>query len=630
LTLFLRNATTIDTGAGIDIRNLDDINGGTNDSTQSVQATHTQDNQTRCFDPGTALGTTTVNPWVNQNKGWALPLSDVTPTDDTRCNVVLPAGTATFTFDATVTKAATGVDNTSTFQVGWPCSLWALDLTTNTAVLIAADSPGGVVTWNVSTIGGDAGTYKTITATFTWGGTRTVTNKALTSNVATLTTSTATKFQVGMLVTVSIGDPVFDGVHTITAVANTGFGTTFSYAKVNANVTSAAASGTATVDYVEFPQGSVLFIQNGVNTVTIPNPVTGTTTYTYFMRVDNDNAKIVFDSATGLKQVCREAQSGTGTGEPLKILARARPIEAVNAIAQTSKMVIVVRAIRIVDHVGQILSTRRTRKLPVSTTAVGTTSRAARLRPLRIMSGVGQVTESAALSLFRLINGIGVPSFSRVWTTFRNDSVTATGVPSSTREVKAVRPTQAVGVTSFDRSLILKREDTANSIGVSSRTVRTRPVESVLGIGQTSFSRVLEAFRSDEVNGIGISDFIRRIIFVRLDSVNGIGLMLPGRIELPIDDLPVAAGVPDWPLSTPTHEVRGVTYDGDGDIVSGALVKLFRADDDVLIAETTSDIDGSFSFVRDAADPYEYYVLSRTGVSPQIHGVSDLVSPEPQ
>ncbi|MEJ7724088.1 MAG: hypothetical protein WKF64_07275 [Ilumatobacteraceae bacterium] len=75
----------------------------------------------------------------------------------------------------------------------------------------------------------------------------TVTNKALTTNVATLTTAAAHNLAPGQIVKVTIGDPVFDGIFTLTVAS----GTTLSYAKVNANVVSAAATGVvgAMVDY---------------------------------------------------------------------------------------------------------------------------------------------------------------------------------------------------------------------------------------------------------------------------------------------------------------------------------------------------------------------------------------------
>lgn len=76
---------------------------------------------------------------------------------------------------------------------------------------------------------------------------RTVTNKALTSNVATLTTSAAHTYLAGDVVTITGVDATFNGTFNIIAVPTT---TTFTYAKTAANVTSAAVSptGTATVN----------------------------------------------------------------------------------------------------------------------------------------------------------------------------------------------------------------------------------------------------------------------------------------------------------------------------------------------------------------------------------------------
>lgn len=67
-----------------------------------------------------------------------------------------------------------------------------------------------------------------------------VTNKALTTNVATLTTSIAHDFNAGNTVTVSGVDATFNGTYTVVATPTT---TTFTYAKTASNVTSVAASG---------------------------------------------------------------------------------------------------------------------------------------------------------------------------------------------------------------------------------------------------------------------------------------------------------------------------------------------------------------------------------------------------
>jgi hypothetical protein len=73
--------------------------------------------------------------------------------------------------------------------------------------------------------------------------TNTVTNKALTSNVATLTTGTAHSLAIGDIVVVDSVDSVFNGTHVVTSVPTT---TTFTFEKTNANVTSAAVSPVGT------------------------------------------------------------------------------------------------------------------------------------------------------------------------------------------------------------------------------------------------------------------------------------------------------------------------------------------------------------------------------------------------
>jgi len=76
---------------------------------------------------------------------------------------------------------------------------------------------------------------------------KSVSNKALTDNVATLTTTTAHGLEIGDRVTITGVDSTFNGTYTITATPTT---TTFRYAKTATNVTSAAVSpvGTAVRD----------------------------------------------------------------------------------------------------------------------------------------------------------------------------------------------------------------------------------------------------------------------------------------------------------------------------------------------------------------------------------------------
>jgi hypothetical protein len=90
---------------------------------------------------------------------------------------------------------------------------------------------------------------------------KTVSNKALTSNVATLTTSATHGYLAGDVVVVSGVDATFNGTFSITAVPTT---TTFTYAKTAANVSSAAASGSSSVAARRYYGGAVRDASDGV------------------------------------------------------------------------------------------------------------------------------------------------------------------------------------------------------------------------------------------------------------------------------------------------------------------------------------------------------------------------------
>jgi hypothetical protein len=89
-----------------------------------------------------------------------------------------------------------------------------------------------------------------------------VNNKALTSNVATLTTTAAHGYSTGDVVVVTGVDSTFNGTYVITDVPTT---TTFKYAKTAGNVASAAVSptGTATVTHERRWGGVVRDVSDG-------------------------------------------------------------------------------------------------------------------------------------------------------------------------------------------------------------------------------------------------------------------------------------------------------------------------------------------------------------------------------
>jgi hypothetical protein len=109
-----------------------------------------------------------------------------------------------------------------------------------------------------------------------------ITNKALTSNVATLTTSVAHGLTVGMTIVITGVDATFNGSYRITTVPTT---TTFTYAKTATNVSSTAVSPAGSgvteevIHFIDYNSGSAEPIygicDDGVNAYWVTNHVSG-------------------------------------------------------------------------------------------------------------------------------------------------------------------------------------------------------------------------------------------------------------------------------------------------------------------------------------------------------------------
>ena len=109
-----------------------------------------------------------------------------------------------------------------------------------------------------------------------------ITNKALTTNVATLTTSVAHGLSIGMTIEITDVDATFNGSYRVTSVPTT---TTFTYAKVDSNVISVAVSPVGTgvtdpvihfIDYLAGTDQKVFAIcDDGVNAYWITNTLQG-------------------------------------------------------------------------------------------------------------------------------------------------------------------------------------------------------------------------------------------------------------------------------------------------------------------------------------------------------------------
>lgn len=137
-----------------------------------------------------------------------------------------------------------------------------------------------------------------------------ITNKALTSNVATLTTSAAHGLAVGMVITISGVDATFNGEYTITTVPTA---TTFTYAKTAANVPSTAVSpvGTGVSDvthFIDYNAGTddpvFAICDDGTYAYWVTNKVSGGSSklhvYKKLLSDDSSVAETLMFNATGV------------------------------------------------------------------------------------------------------------------------------------------------------------------------------------------------------------------------------------------------------------------------------------------------------------------------------------------
>jgi hypothetical protein len=108
-----------------------------------------------------------------------------------------------------------------------------------------------------------------------------ISNKALTSNVATLTTTAVHNLSAGMVITITDVDATFNGEYTITGVPTT---TTFTYAKTASNVASTAVSPVGTgvtsiIHFIDYNSGSAepvyAICDDGVYAYWVTNAVAG-------------------------------------------------------------------------------------------------------------------------------------------------------------------------------------------------------------------------------------------------------------------------------------------------------------------------------------------------------------------
>ena len=146
-----------------------------------------------------------------------------------------------------------------------------------------------------------------------------INNKALTSNVATLTTTAAHGLSTGMMINISGVDATFNGDYRITSVPTT---TTFTYAKTASNVTSTAVSPVGT-GYAEI----IHFIDYNAGTDDPVYAICDDGVYAYW---------VTNDTASGKLEVNKKALTADSSTSPTVMFTQPG-ITVVNAVIEYTK-----------------------------------------------------------------------------------------------------------------------------------------------------------------------------------------------------------------------------------------------------------------------------------------------------
>ena len=202
------------------------------------------------FDGTYLIASVTANTFTYARTAADLSSAAVSPTGTASCGLFVAISSSAQAStglgnDATLDKVMTSKDGKTWTSRTIPVSNAWNSLAYGNGKFVAVASSGGTGRVMYSANGISWTAVDPPEASHSWRGitfgprsTRSITQKELTSNVATLTTSATHDFIVGETVTISgVGYP-FDGTFTITAVT----GSTFSYARVVSDVTSTAVS----------------------------------------------------------------------------------------------------------------------------------------------------------------------------------------------------------------------------------------------------------------------------------------------------------------------------------------------------------------------------------------------------
>jgi hypothetical protein len=251
---------------------------------------------------------------------------------------------------------------------------------------------------------------------------------------------------------------------------------------------------------------------------------------------------------------------------------------------------------------GIVTLVRKTKAIRAAV-ARGTVTMIRKTKVLKTATARGVAILSRLLDLHRTLPAAakGVATLARELTLFRALTASARGAATMIRKTRKILTTSARGVATLARKIAARRALIASARGVVTMGRLIRKALTVAARGIVTMGRLGRYRRTLTTSAKGVAT---------------------GFVKIPFELIPPSGGPTDFSGSDPTFTIAGVVRDGAGDPVSGAMVRLMRESDHFKADETTSAVDGTYSFTRDSADPNTYYVVGHVASDPTMHGTS--------
>lgn len=312
------------------------------------------------------------------------------------------------------------------------------------------------------------------------------------------------------------------------------------------NIYKTVTSTVVVSSLVEFAQGEILLLQVGCLGGTFSNAVLGTTNFDLNLRLASVT-RAEYAAGQKLTSLCAFTGAATGTGDAAGQASRVLGTQGTATGIGDAAGAMSARA----DATGT--ATGASDATGLASSVAGTTGSA---------SGAGAAT--------------GVMGATGSMTGASTGTSAATGALGSTGAM-----TGAAGGTSGATGIL---GATGGMTGTASGT----------GSAQGLASSV--AGTTGTAEGTGTANGLASIV---LGAVGAVTIGEP------------ASETPDWPVVSPTRQVAGtVIHHETAALIEGAMVRLYRDMDKLLVQTATTGVDGSYAFLRDADDPYAYFATA--------------------